>query len=479
MKECECIVEGGTLVDGTGSRRVRADVGFSDGRIVDVGDLAGWRCERRIDAAGLIVAPGFIDGHTHDDQKLIEEPDLTPKVSQGVTTVVVGNCGIGLPPLVPKGEPPAPLNLLGGPDNFQFPSFAAYTDRLERNPASINAAVLAGHSALRATVMDDLSRPAYTEEIAEMGKLLDEALEAGCIGFSTGLAYATAIAAPAEEVTALAAHLKPAGGLFSIHVRDEGDHLIDSIAETLAIAKASDVPVVISHHKACARGNWGKTEKTLAMIETARQAGQTVDLDTYPYTASSTILIPHFAARAERTVISWSTPHPEMTGRDLADIVEEWGLTFEETIQRLLPAGAIYFQMDEDDLQRILRYPRTMIGSDGLPHDVRPHPRLWGAFARVLGHYVRDEGVLTLEDAVHRMTGIPAQVYGLADRGSLASGKAADMVLFDAETVCDTATYDDPRKPARGISRVIVNGTTVWTGGAHTGARPKRLLKRV
>ena len=380
--------------------------------------------------------------------------------------------------------------------NFRYKSVSAGGDVVQGTleardqGAAVNQLHLMGHTPVRVEaaggsgLLDLLNlevgtaRPASGGEIDHMGALLDEALEAGCIGFSTGLAYATAIAAPAQEVSALAARVKPAGGLFSIHVRDEGDKLIEAIDETLAIAWESDVPVVISHHKACARANWGKTEKTLEMIETARQAGQTVELDTYPYTASSTILIPHFAARAERTVISWSTPHPEMTGRDLDEIAEEWGLSFEETVARLLPAGAIYFQMDEDDLRRILRYPRTMIGSDGLPHDLRPHPRLWGSFSRVLGRYVRDENLLSLQDAVHRMTGLPAQVYGFKDRGTIAAGKAADLVLFDLGAIADTATYDDPQSPARGIARVLVNGETVWAEGSHTGARPGRLLRR-
>ncbi len=475
---CDLIIENGIVVNGSGAARIRADVAVSEGRIAAVGKLAGWDAETRIDAAGRIVAPGFIDAHTHDDQKLLEAPDLTPKVSQGVTTVIVGNCGIGLPPLQPREEgPPPPLNLLGGPENFRFPTYAAYAEALEKTPAAVNSVVLAGHSALRAAVMDDLDRPATNAEIEEMAVHLDEALDAGCAGFSTGLAYATAIAAPAAEVTALAKRLKPAGGLFSIHVRDESDGILESIEETLSIARDAEVPVVISHHKCCARANWGKTRETLAMIDEARKCGD-VAMDTYPYTASSTILLPHFAARAERTVISWSKPHPEMTGRDLAEVIAEWETGFDEAVERLSPAGAIYFQMDEDDLQRVLKHPRTMIGSDGLPHDVRPHPRLWGTFARVLGHYVRDVGLYSLEEAVHRMTGLPASVYGLRDRGRIAAGAAADIVIFDEETIADRATYEAPETPAEGISRVLVNGETIWRDGGPTGARPGRMLRR-
>jgi N-acyl-D-amino-acid deacylase len=479
MGECEQIISGGEVIDGSGTARIRADVAIAGGRIVAVGDLSGWTAsEERIEADGRIVAPGFIDVHTHDDRLLLIHPDMAPKVSQGVTTVVVGNCGISLAPLIPAGDPPPPLNLLGGRGDFRFPRFADYAEALDAAPAAVNAVALVGHSTLRAAVMDDLGRAATETETARMGDLLDEALAAGCAGLSAGLAYPTAKAAPTDEVAALASRLRAAGGIFTLHMRDEAAGVVASVEEAIAIGRQSGVPVVISHHKCCGRTNWGLSRKTLGLIAAARASGLGVELDTYPYTASSTVLLKDFVARAERVLIAWSEPHPETTGRDLAEIAQSWGVDVDAAIDRLLPAGAIYFQMDEDDLRRILAFEHTMIGSDGLPHDVRPHPRLWGTFPRVLGRYARDGGVFSLEEAVFRMTGNAARVFGLADRGRIATGTAADIVLFDAAQVLDRATYEKPFEPAAGICRVLVNGDTVWRDGAATGRRPGRLLRR-
>ena len=477
MSDCELLIQGGQVIDGTGAAQIRADVAVSDGRIVAIGDLSGWSADERIDASGLAVAPGFIDAHTHDDRMLLDEPGLAPKVSQGVTTVVVGNCGIGLPPLTPAGDPPPPLNLLGGREAFRFSTYASYAKALDASPAAVNAVVLAGHSSLRAAVMGDLDRPATEGEIMAMGSLLGEAMEAGCAGLSAGLAYPTAIAAPAGELTALCRRLKPAGGLFSVHIRDEAHGVVEAVREALDIARDADVPVVLSHHKCCARENWGKTRDTLAMVEAARKAGP-VDLDVYPYIAGSTVLLEEFVGHSVRTLISWSDPHPEMAGRDLAEVAAEWGVPVSEAIKRLLPGGGIYFHMDEDDLRRVLTHSRVMIGSDGLPHDKRPHPRLWGTFVRVLGHYARDEGLFSMEEAVYRMTGLTAGVYGLKDRGRIGEGAAADLVLFDPGTVADRSTYENPTELAAGIEAVLVNGRVVWQDGAPTGARPGRLLRR-
>lgn len=479
MSECERIIAGGQVINGSGAGRIRADVAIDGGRIAAVGDLSGWMAsEERIEADGLIVAPGFIDVHTHDDRLMLAHPDMAPKVSQGVTTVVVGNCGISLAPLSLAGDPPPPLNLLGGRDDFRFPRFADYAEALDAAPAAVNAVALVGHSTLRAAVIDDLGRAATEKELARMGALLDEALAAGCAGLSAGLAYPTAKAAPTDEVIALASRLRAAGGIFTLHMRDEAAGVIASVEEAIAIGRQSGVPVVISHHKCCGRANWGLSRTTLDLIAAARTSGLRVELDTYPYTASSTVLLKDFVARAERVLIAWSEPHPEMTGRDLGEIAGNWGVDVDAAIDRLLPAGAIYFQMDEDDLRRILAFERTMVGSDGLPHDVRPHPRLWGTFPRVLGHYVRDAGLFSLEEAVFRMTGNAARVFDLADRGRIAAGAAADIVLIDEAEVLDLATYENPFEPAAGICRVLVNGDTVWQDGAATGRRPGRLLRR-
>ncbi len=470
------LIAGGDVVDGTGAARRRADILIRGDRIVAVGELSDVRCDRRIDAGGLIVAPGFVDAHTHDDRALLSSPDMSAKISQGVTTVVTGNCGISLAPLAGR-EPVPPLNLLGDRRWFGFADVEAYACRLESEPAAVNAAMLVGHSTLRVAVMDDLARPATAAESARMAELLDEALQAGCVGMSTGLAYPTAAAAPTAEVVALAARLAACDGLYTTHMRDEGDRLLESVEETLEIGRRAAVRVVISHHKASGRGNWGKTRESLALIERARRT-QKVDLDVYPYAATSTVLLPAFVERSERVTITWSEPHPEAEGRDLDALCEQWRCTRAEAIERLQPGGAIYHQLDEADLRRVLASPRAMIGSDGLPHDRFPHPRLWGTFPRVLGRYVRDEGLLSLEEAVHRMTGLPASVFGFEGRGYIAAGAYADVVVFDPESVIDRADYASPREPSQGIERVLVNGETVWCDGVWSGRRPGRLLRR-
>ena len=477
LDSCDLLIEGGTVVDGSGAPRFAGSVAVADGRIVGLGELPGMSAHERIDAGGLVVAPGFIDAHTHDDRLVLSSPDMTPKISQGVTTVIAGNCGVSLAPLRLDRAPPPPMNLLGGRDWYRFGSLGDYAAAVEADPPAVNLAALVGHSTLRAGAMADLGAAATAREIGRMGDGLAAALEEGAIGLSTGLAYPTASAAPPDEVTALARRLVPYGAVYTTHMRDEGDHLIEAVEEALGTGRSAGVRVVISHHKATGRENWGRTEQSLALIEAARRS-QAVDFDVYPYTAGSTVLIADWIERCEKVLVTWSEAAPEQAGRDLADIAADWGCSLRQAADRLQPAGAIYFQMDEADLQRVLAHPRAMVGSDGLPHDARPHPRLWGTFPRVLGRYCRELGLFSLEEAVHRMTGVAAEVFGLADRGILREGAAADLVIFDPETVIDRADFDDPMQPAAGIRRVIVNGEPVWDGEAWTGRRPGRFLRR-
>jgi N-acyl-D-amino-acid deacylase len=474
---CDLLIRNALVFDGTGGAAIRGDVAVSGDRIVSVGSLSNWSATTTVDAKGLALAPGFIDAHTHDDRAVLSSPDMTAKVSQGVTSVIGGNCGISLAPLK-YIDPPPPLNLLGDQTWFRFETMAEYMAEVDNHPPAVNIAMLVGHSTLRAAVMDSLDRPATEGEIEQMSKLLDEAMEAGCVGLSTGLAYPTAINAPTEEVITLARRAAQHGGLYATHMRDEEDGVVESVDETVRIGTEADAPVVISHHKACGRNNWGRTVETLARIDAANDAGKTVDFDVYPYIASSTVLLHAFIDRAEKVLITWSESHPEMAGEDLMDIVKRWDCTRDEAVDRLQPAGAIYFQMDEEDLQRVLAHPASMVGSDGLPHDRRPHPRLWGTFPRVLGHYSRELGLFPLETAIHKMTGLTARVFGLLDRGIIAPGNYADLVLFDPETVLDKASFEEPTALSAGIHQVYVNGDCVWNDSASTGARPGKMLRR-
>jgi N-acyl-D-amino-acid deacylase len=472
---CDLLIRNGTVIDGTGAAPFRADLAVSGSRIAALGDLGGMAAEHEMDAADRVVAPGFIDVHTHDDHVLLDGP-MTPKVSQGVTTVVAGNCGVSLAPLVFAGEPPAPLRLLGK-DGYRFASFAAYLEALEARPATVNAVLLVGHSTLRVGTMSEIDRPATADEIAAMRGLLHEALDAGAAGFSTGLFYPAACAAPMTEVIALLETLRGTGAVYATHMRDEADGVEESLAESFETAQAAGVPLIVSHHKCMGRANFGRSSRTLALFERARHE-QPVALDVYPYTAGSTELLLAMIDQASRIIVTWSRAYPELAGRDLADIAAGWGVDQAAAAARLQPAGAIYFMMDEADVQRIIAYPKSMIGSDGLPHDEHPHPRLWGTFPRVLGRYVRELGLLTLEDAVHRMTGLPAIQFRLADRGVLQPGAFADIVMFDAAKIADRATFEAPKIPAAGIDLVVVNGEIVYWEGQATGARPGRVLRR-
>jgi len=470
------LLRGGTVIDGTGAARYAADVRIEDGMIAAVGANLDARGAEVVDVAGKIVAPGFIDVHTHDDQVVLSQPDMLPKVSQGVTTVVVGNCGISLAPLV-RADVPPPLNLLGGGDKYVHATMAAYADAVDHAHPAVNVVALVGHSTLRVAAMADPYRPATAAEQARMAQLLREGLDAGATGLSSGVFYATGAAADVEELVLLARVAGEAGGVYTTHIRDEHDKVIDSLDEAFETGRRGGVPVVVSHHKCAGPRNWGRTRETLPHIDAAR-ARQPLGIDAYPYVAGSTVLRREMVDGVIDILVTWSTPHPEMAARMLADIAREWDCTQQEACERLQPGGACYFQMREDDVQRVLAYPATMIGSDGLPHDQHPHPRLWGTFPRVLGHYSRDVGLFPLEVAVHKMTGLSARQFRLADRGEIREGACADVVVFDAATVRDTATFARPKAVSQGIECVLVNGEIAYRAGRTLPARSGRFLRR-
>src|SRR5690349_4295792 len=476
----DLLIRNATVVDGTRAPRYAADIAIAGGRIAAIGRLDEARAPLELDASGKVAAPGFIDAHTHDDRLMLSAPDMAPKVSQGVTTVVAGNCGRSLAPAPNGMSAPVtpPLDLLDDAGGwFRFRTFREYVEELAAHPPATNCALLVGHTMLRVQTMGNVGHAASKNEIARMRSLADEALAAGAIGVSTGLYYEPAAAAPTDEVIEVCRPLTARKGLYCTHMRDEAGGVMDSLEETFRIGRELGVRVVVSHHKVAGTPNHGRSAETLPLIERAMRS-QEIGLDCYPYCASSTILSHDRTLFASKTLVTWSKPHPEFSGMDVKDIAARMGLPVRDAVEKLLPAGAIYFAMDEGDVQRILGFEHTMVGSDGLPHDAAPHPRLWGTFPRVLGHYSRGLNLFPLETAVHKMTGLTAKTFGLAGRGVLKEGSAADLVLFSEDEVDEAATFEKPIQPARGIDTVIVNGEAVWRGGRPTGARPGMVLAR-
>lgn len=492
MASYDLVLRDATIYDGTGGTPFVGDVAVQGDRIAAVGQVQGVGAVD-VAARGLRLAPGFIDVHAHDDFAALLQPELPYKLLQGVTTVIVGNCGMGVAPygqaveLARSFEPECRLPTWEG--------HAGYLALLETAPSSANVAALAGHNGMRAAVMGaDAARPADDKELSKLEGLLDEALAAGVLGLSTGLVYEPGRHADSVELVALARRLGPRG-LYTTHLRNEGLGLLSALEEALQLVEESGVGLQLSHHKASGRSSWGRVVESLARVDEARQRGFDVWLDQYPYTAGSTLLsnlVTRGALdvrdglvelRPEDVVLSAVAGHPKLEGSSLARLAAEWRTSAATAAERLLAldrsAWVVAHSMCEEDVRRVLQHPATMIGSDGIPQrSGRPHPRLSGTFPRVLGHYARDEGVLTLEMALWKMTGLPAARFGLQDRGRIAPGYFADLILF-SEEFRDAATYEEPRRCPPGVHAVYVNGRIVVRDGVHLGTRPGRVLRRV
>ncbi len=504
-RQYDILIAGGEVIDGTGSARFHADVAIIDGRIAAVSRTAIDRgsARRVIDASGLMVSPGFIDLHAHLEP-ITEMPDAESHVRQGVTLA------------------------LGGPDGGGAAPLGPYLDRVGRLQLGMNVAFLTGHNTIRRQVMGTANRAPTSPELERMKQLVAQSMGEGAFGLSTGLRYVPGYYSTTDEVVALSEVAADSGGIYTSHLREEGLGLIEGVAEALEIGRRARIPIILTHHKAVGRPMWGRSVATLAMVDSARRAGTDVMLDQYPYTASHTglnILIPPWALaggdsafrrrladpvlndsiergvldlltndrggadlhRVQFAKVAWDTT---LNGKTLYDLVT--GLNIEPTLSNAVPvvidavlrggAGTIFHAIDEADVKRIMAHPMTMIASDGRLNrlgDAMPHPRAYGTFPRVLGHYVRDEHVLTLEQAINKMTGMPAARLGLGDRGCLREGCAADITIFDAATVRDVGTFTDPHHYPEGIPYVIVNGQAVVDNGLFTDARPGRVLRRV
>ena len=469
MSATPTLLEGGLVVDGSGGPSWPGDVLLVGDRIARLGEGLRQRLPDGmalaevavVDCRGQVIAPGFIDAHTHDDAIVLRDPAYLPKISQGITTLVTGNCGISLAPYVTDTARP-PLNLLGAA-SFRYPTMRAYRDAVKAAQPALNVAALVGHTTLRFAAMDDLTRPARADERARMAGLLEACMDDGAFGLSSGLFYEEAHAAPADEVAELARVVARHGGVYATHLRSEMAQIIEAIHEAGDTAFEAGLPLVISHHKCAGPANWGRTRETLPLVE-ALAARQAVAMDVYPYVAGSTVLREDLVDGVIDVMLTWSDAYPEVTGRMLADVAEEWGVDQKAACRRLMPGGACYFQMSEQDVERVIAHPLTMIGSDGLPHDRHPHPRLWGAFPRVLARYWRERRLFTLEQAVHKMSGMTARNFRIADRGLLKVGAMADVVVFDPLRITDTATYDHPVNASLGITAVFVNGRLAYRG---------------
>lgn len=480
------IIRNGAVYDGSGAPPIEADLGIRGDTIATVGAIPeDADAAEVIDATGHAVSPGFIDVHSHDDTLVFTEPEMFGKSMQGITTVINGNCGSGV---VPRAFRRTITGDEGIPD---WDDYAGYFAAVEANPPSVNVATLVGFGALRAAVIGDRAdpRPATDSERDQMRTWMRESLEAGCVGLSTGLIYEPDRYASMDEVAAVAEELRPFEAIYASHVRGEGETLLEAHAEAIEIGRRANVPVQISHHKASGPKVWGLVNESLAQIERARADGFDVTADQYPYTAGSTRL---YAMRQNgwfepeegemEVLLAAVAERPEWEGRTVADLAGEFDLPIDQAVNKILnEAGhgvfAIIFSMSEDDVRTVLAHSTTMIGTDGIGAGSRPHPRLWGTYPRILGRYVREEGLLPLETAIHKMTGMPAAKFNLPGRGTIEEGAIADLVVFDPATVIDVATYQDPKRPPAGMPWVLVNGEPVVRDGQHAGARPGRPVR--
>ena len=497
----DIIISNGRVIDGSGNPWYEADVAINGERIVRIGDLSSDTGSQVIDANGLIVAPGFIDPHTHALRGILDVPNAESALLQGVTTLTEGNDGTS-----------------------PFPVDEHYQTILDKQ-ISPNWGIFVGHGTIRSQVIGAEDRDPTPVELEQMKDMVQQAMQHGALGLSTGLFYVPGSFASTEEVIELSKVAAKHGGIYISHMREEAAQLIDSVNETIRIGEESGIPVQMTHHKVIGVENWGSSVESLRLVDQARERGIDITIDQYPYTASQTginALIPQWAQEGGRVrmleriespetraaiknevvlkilydrgggvpkniFISRNTWDPSMTGKNLAELTVEAGMNptpenASEVVFEILKGGgatAVYHAINTDDVDRIMQHPVTAIGSDGpvgIFGEGTPHPRQYGTFARVLGHYVRERAVLTLEDAVRKMSSQTARRLGIHNRGLLTEGYYADIAIFDADEIIDKATFEEPHQYAIGIKFVLVNGQVVVEQGRHTGRRPGKII---
>ncbi len=526
-KSYDLIVRSARVVDGSGAPGFQGDVAVRGGRFAYVGPACPGRGHLEIDGTGRVVAPGFVDIHAHSDYYLLVNPRAESKIRQGVTTEIGGNCGYSAAPVLGQVREER-IRIYADLFGLTLPwdGVEGYLQHLAHRGSSVNFALLIGHNTVRASVMYGSDQRPSSRQLSEMIRMVEAAMAAGAVGLSTGLIYPPGCFAGADELIALCEVVGALGGIFAVHMRSEGNRLLEAIDEVIAVAEQARVPLQISHLKTSGRRNWEKLDGAFARIEAAQERGVDITCDRYPYMASNTGLsavLPEwvFEGGTERMLARLAeaevraavrdeiaAEHPEAdyydqimiaavtrpennvyVGRRVSECARAAGMETFDFIAELLMGergmvDAIYFTMSGENLRRILEKPYVMIGSDsgakavdGPLGDGCPHPRAFGTFPRVLQQYVRDEGLLSLEAAVRKMTWDPLRRIGVTDRGLIREGFAADLVLFDPDTIADVATYETPRQYPRGIEWVLVNGEVVLRHGEHTGSTPGQIVK--
>ena len=520
----DIVIKNARIIDGTGSPWFKADIGIADGKIQNMGAIAKADAKRSIDADGMVACPGFIDLHNHSDITSPALPGCESNIMQGVTTAVVGNCGLSMAPTNKETvgllkEYLAPFLVKGFDYGWEWKTLGEYSEKVNRTQIAMNLAPLVGHGTLRIAVAGFKKELLSDQEMAEMKRLLAKSLEDGAFGMSSGLIYPPGCFADTEELIQLGAVLKQYGRIYASHIRDEADQLIESVEEAIRIGEQNGIPVQISHHKAIGASNWGKVRTTLQMIEGARARGVDISCEAYPYIAGSTTItsilpiwvmeggieqmlqrlnqsesrekiLKEFETRGndiknagwDGIFIASCPSNPTYEGKSLEDIVKEKNRTdapYAAFLDLLLEtkgdSTVVKFFMDEADVQRVLSSPTAAVISDSWSTAPsvggKPHPRCYGTFPRVLGKYVREEKLMPLETAVQKMTALPASKIGLFDRGVLKQGLWADIVVFDPEKIADQATFEAPHQYPVGIAYVLVNGRVAVENGVQTDRR--------
>lgn len=525
----DILIKNGMVIDGTNSPAFKVDVGIAEGRIAVVAESVEQQAERTIEAQGLHLTPGFIDPHTHSDLTLLVEPRAESKIHQGVTTEVIGNCGGSPAPLLGAIVEEARAGATSLGLDITWASMTDYLERLRHSGTALNVVPLVGHNTVRGAVLGFNDVQPTLEQQAEMERLVAEAMEQGARGLSTGLFYPPGFYARTDEVIGLARAATRYGGIYATHIRNETNRLLEAVAEAIEIGRQAEIQVQISHIKLEGYRNWEGVDRLLSMIEDANSQGVRVGCDQYPYTAGVSWLayiLPYWAQAGGSKVVAerlcdpeirarlrkdweenraewedrggmrdWTDllitncgPRPDVQGKNITEIAADEGKDPLETAFDLIVVSqgqveCVCFGQLEDNVRILMRHPLVVVGSDGealAPYGVlaksKPHPRYYGTFPRVLGRYVREENVLSLEEAVQKMTSVTADRFGLTDRGVIRESAWADLVLFNAQTVADKATYTDPHQYPVGIPYVIVNGVVVIDQGQHTDALPGKVL---